>query len=92
MQDSNVIIAINRDPQAPIFEVATYGIVGDVFQVIPAITNRIREIRKQKSTNKWIGHHSLNTQYLLVPQEKLDYFSMYRLTLKWTLELEGAKK
>ena len=48
MQDSDVIIAINRDPQAPIFEVATYGIVGDVFQVIPAITGRIRELRTQR--------------------------------------------
>ncbi|MBI4268066.1 MAG: electron transfer flavoprotein subunit alpha, partial [Chloroflexi bacterium] len=48
MQDSDVIIAVNRDPQAPIFEVATYGIVGDLFQVVPAITNRIRELRKQR--------------------------------------------
>jgi electron transfer flavoprotein alpha subunit len=48
MQDSDVIIAVNRDPQAPIFEVATYGIVGDVFQVIPAITGRIRELRSQR--------------------------------------------
>ncbi len=49
MQDADVIIAINRDRQAPIFEVATYGIVGDVFQVVPAITNRIRELRAQKA-------------------------------------------
>ncbi len=48
MQDSDVIIAINRDRQAPIFEVATYGIVGDLFQVVPAITNRIRELRKRR--------------------------------------------
>jgi electron transfer flavoprotein alpha subunit len=49
MQDSDTIIAINRDKQAPIFEVATYGIVGDLFQVIPAITTYIREKRKQKA-------------------------------------------
>ncbi len=49
MQDSDVIIAINRDKQAPIFEVATYGIVGDLFQVVPAITNRIRELRTQRA-------------------------------------------
>jgi electron transfer flavoprotein alpha subunit len=48
MQDSDVIIAINRDASAPIFEVATYGIVGDLFQVVPGITNRIRELRKVK--------------------------------------------
>lgn len=48
MQDSDVIVAINRDRQAPIFEVANYGIVGDVLQIIPALTNRIREMRIQK--------------------------------------------
>lgn len=48
MQDSDVIIAINRDPNAPIFEVATYGIVGDLFQVVPSITNRIRRLRAAK--------------------------------------------
>jgi electron transfer flavoprotein alpha subunit len=49
MQDSDVVIAINRDKEAPIFEVATYGIVGDLFQVIPAITNRLRELKQQKN-------------------------------------------
>ncbi|HMB45467.1 MAG TPA: electron transfer flavoprotein subunit alpha/FixB family protein, partial [Candidatus Methanoperedens sp.] len=49
MQSSDVIIAINQDKYAPIFEVATYGIVGDVFQVVPAIINNIRELRAQKS-------------------------------------------
>lgn len=51
MQDSDVIIAINRDRHAPIFEVANYGIVGDVLQVVPAITNRIRELRAQKGVS-----------------------------------------
>lgn len=45
MQNSEVIIAINRDKDAPIFEVATYGIVGDLFHVIPALTKRIRELK-----------------------------------------------
>jgi electron transfer flavoprotein alpha subunit len=45
MQDSDMVIAINRDKNAPIFEVATYGIVGDLFQVIPALTSRIRELK-----------------------------------------------
>jgi electron transfer flavoprotein alpha subunit len=48
MQDSDVVIAINRDKDAPIFEVATYGIVGDLFQVVPALTNRLREIKAAK--------------------------------------------
>jgi electron transfer flavoprotein alpha subunit len=49
MQDSEVIIAINRDRQAPIFEVATYGIVGDLFQIVPAITHGLQARRKQLS-------------------------------------------
>ena len=48
MQDSDVIIAINRDKEAPIFEVATYGIVGDLFRIVPAITKRIRELKASK--------------------------------------------
>jgi len=48
MQDSDVVIAINRDREAPIFQIATYGIVGDLFQVVPALTRRIRELRGQK--------------------------------------------
>ena len=48
MQDSDVVIAINRDKDAPIFEVATYGIVGDLFQIIPAITNRLRELKNTR--------------------------------------------
>jgi electron transfer flavoprotein alpha subunit len=45
MQDSDIIIAINLDKHAPIFEVATYGIVGDVFQVVPALIKRVKELR-----------------------------------------------
>ncbi len=49
MQDSDTIIAINRDREAPIFEVATYGIVGDLFQVVPAITDKLRKAKRSQS-------------------------------------------
>ena len=49
MQESDVVIAINQDPQAPIFEVATYGIVGNAMKVIPLITERIRELRAKRT-------------------------------------------
>jgi electron transfer flavoprotein alpha subunit len=48
MQDSDMVIAINRDGSAPIFEVATYGIVGDLFQIVPAITKTIRDLKQKK--------------------------------------------
>lgn len=52
MQDSDLIIAINRDREAPIFEVATFGIVGDLFQIVPAITEHIRQVKVQRGTPK----------------------------------------
>lgn len=46
MQSSDIIIAINKNPEAPIFNVSTYGIVGDLYEVIPLLIKKLKEAKQ----------------------------------------------
>lgn len=50
MQDSDCIIAVNKNPQAPIFEIADYGITGDLFKVVPMMIEQFRAAKHAKAS------------------------------------------
>ena len=49
MEESDYIIAVNRDKDAPIFNVADLGIVGDLHKIVPLLTERLERIRAEKN-------------------------------------------
>jgi electron transfer flavoprotein alpha subunit len=48
MSSSDIIVAVNKDPDAPIFEIADFGIVGDIFQVLPELIDQIEKLKAER--------------------------------------------
>jgi electron transfer flavoprotein alpha subunit len=48
LSSTDIIVAINKDPEAPIFEIADFGIVGDIFTVLPEVIEAVKKIQAER--------------------------------------------
>ena len=62
MKDSELIVAVNTDPKAPIFDVAHYGVVADVLDLAPALTNALKGNMREKTDKRRIGQDRVACQ------------------------------
>lgn len=86
MKDSRMIIAVNTDPSAPIFKIANYGIVGDLYDVLPPLISKIREKRGLSAP----GERNVSDKDYFTPGQNAEKAAVQRKKTETKIKTESA--
>ncbi len=84
MQTSKTIIAVNKDAEAPIFEISDFGIVGDLFKVAPQLTDEVSQAQGLSSTGSFLTVADFGRVSAVTNRsENRPVFVVHRLSIRW---------